>query len=275
MKKLLSALFTLLLLGAIGWYYANGKEVAVPINEVTSKKDADEKFSKENLEIPHLLNGQEEQYIEHTAYTVSYNPERKIPNWVAYCLTKNELAETYSRTNKFLPDPMVKHGAVTTKDYSGSGYDRRHMAPAGDMRWSEQAMRESFYMTNICPQNHNNNAGDWKDLEELVRDLARRYDSIYICCGPIVEDETRTIGTVRKIVVPQAFFKVLLRMKTNGKWTAIGFVMPNKAGNRPLMTYMMTIDEVEAMTGIDFFHALPDTIENETEADYTVADWTI
>ncbi|MCR4663981.1 MAG: DNA/RNA non-specific endonuclease [Paludibacteraceae bacterium] len=228
-----------------------------------------------NIEIPRWVTEQAEQYIEHTGYTVSYNPKRKIPNWVAYCLESAEVAGTYSRTDKFVPDPMVKGDKVVTKDYSGSGYDRGHMAPAADMRWSEQAMRESFYMTNICPQNHNNNAGDWKDLEELVRDLSTKYGNIYICCGPIVTDENETIGKERKIVVPQAFFKVLLRQKKDGGWTAIGFVMPNAAGNRPLMTYMKTIDEVEEMTGIDFYPALPDDTENAVEADYTVSDWTL
>ena len=226
-------------------------------------------------EIPQLLNEQPEQIIEHTGYTVSYNPKRHIPNWVAYCLEKDEVTDTHSRSDKFMPDPLVKGNPVVTRDYSGSGYDRGHMAPAGDMRWSEQAMQESFYMTNICPQNHNNNAGDWKDLEELVRDLAVRYGNIYICCGPVVTDETTTIGQQRKIVVPQAFFKVLLRQKKDGTWTAIGFVMPNQAGNRPLMTYMLSVDEAEAMTGIDFYPTLPDDIEDKIEADFVIADWTL
>ena len=91
---------------------------------------------------------------------------------MAYVLTKEEIQGDEERSNHFRPDPMVKGDPVVTKDYSNSGYDRGHMAPAADMKWSEQAMRESFYMTNICPQHHSNNAGDWKDLEELVRDLA-------------------------------------------------------------------------------------------------------
>ncbi|MBQ7191327.1 MAG: DNA/RNA non-specific endonuclease [Paludibacteraceae bacterium] len=230
----------------------------------------------DNLEIPQLTGNQSEQYIEHLAYTVSFNPDYNIPNWVAYCLEKTEVQGEYSRTDKFLPDPLVKGDPVVSKDYSGSGYDRGHMAPAADMRWSQQAMKESFYMTNICPQNHNNNAGDWKDLEELVRDLAYKYDKIYIAAGPVVvEDTNTTIGTVRKIVVPTAFFKMLLRQKNDGSWTAIGFVMPNKPGNQPLMTYMLSVDEVETITDIDFFFQLPDSIQQTVEADFNPADWTI
>lgn len=227
------------------------------------------------LEIPSLLNGQNQQIIEHVGYTVSYNPDRRIPNWVAYELTAQEVAGNLGRADKFLPDPMVKGDPVVSKDYSNSGYDRGHMAPAADMKWSEQAMKESFYTTNICPQNHSNNAGDWKDLEELGRDLAAKYGSLYICCGPIVTDTKTTIGTVRKIVVPQAFYKVFLRRKADGKWSAIGFIMPNIAGNKPLMTYMLSVDEVEKQTGIDFFPALPDDIENIIEAEYTFSDWTL
>lgn len=225
------------------------------------------------LERPQLIASRPEQFIEHIGYTVSYNPDWHLPNWVAYELTQSEADGEFTRTDKFLPDPLVEGDPVVTADYKNSGYDRGHMAPAADMRWSEQAMKESFYMTNMCPQNHNNNAGDWKDLEELVRDLANVYGNIYICCGPIVTDASVTIGTVRRIVVPQAFYKVLLRQKTDGSWTSIGFVMPNAAGNRPLMTYMLPVDSVEQRTGIDFFYNLPDSVEQIVETDFNVADW--
>lgn len=230
---------------------------------------------EDHFELARISDGSSQQIIEHLAYTVSYNHDWLIPNWVAYELTDSEVVGEQERSNHFAPDPLVEGDPVVTKDYSNSGYDRGHMAPAGDMKWSEQAMRESFYMTNICPQNHNNNAGDWKDLEELARDLAYQYQRLYICCGPIVTDATNTIGTARKIVVPQAFYKVFLRRKPDGSWTSIGFVMPNAAGNRPLMTYMHTVDEVEQLSGIDFFYNLPDSIENIVEADYTISDWTI
>ncbi len=230
--------------------------------------------SELGYEIPKLVSDQQEQIIEHLGYTVSYNHSWLLPNWVAYDLTNREVAGDCPRTDKFLPDPMVNGDPVVTRDYKGSGYDRGHMAPAADMKWSEQAMSESFYMTNMCPQNHNNNAGDWKDLEELVRDIASTYGNVYVCCGPVVTEVTNTIGDVRKIVVPQAFYKVLLRRKQDGTWTSIGFVMPNAAGNRPLMTYMQPVNEVEQLTGIDFFYNLPDSIEDVIEADYIISDWT-
>lgn len=221
-----------------------------------------------------VRNQQSEQVITHIGYTVSFNPEWNIPNWVAYVLTKEETMGTEARAKHFLPDPQVTNNPVVTSDYSHSGYDRGHMAPAADMKWSKQVMQESFYMTNMCPQNHSINAGDWKDLEEFGRDLAVEYDSIHIVCGPIVHSTEHTIGQERSIVVPEAFFKAFLRLTSNG-WSAIAYRMPNAPSNQPLMTYMHTIDEIENEIGIDLFYLLPDSIETIIEADYTISDWTI
>ena len=118
--------------------------------------------------LPELVRERNSQVIRHTGYTVSYNAETKIPNWVAWTLTPERFEETVSRYDKFLPDPEVAH-PVTTEDYKRSGYDRGHLCPAADNKWDEQAMRESFYMTNVCPQDHNLNRGDWKELEEACR----------------------------------------------------------------------------------------------------------
>lgn len=226
------------------------------------------------VEIPRVVDSRSQQIIEHIGYTVSFNPIWNIPNWVAYSLTDTELQGDIPRAKHFYPDPEVQEVAVVTKDYAHSGYDRGHMAPAADMKWSEQAMRESFYMTNICPQNQNFNRGDWNDLEELARDWARKYGEIYIVCGPLVSQNYRTIGQNKKIAIPDAFFKVFFR-QTDTSWTAIGFVMPNQASNRPLMTYMVSIDEVEQLSGIDFFYNLPDEIEEKIEHDLSVIEWTI
>lgn len=232
-------------------------------------------YDSSAYEIPLCTAGQQEQRIAHIGYQVSYNSDWHLPNWAAYQLTAEEVAGEEARSNKFLPDSLVDGDPVLTSDYTHSGFDRGHMAPAADMKWSPQAMRESFYMTNICPQNHSNNAGDWKDLEKLVRDLATTYGNIYLACGPVVSDTSNTIGTIRRIVVPESFYKVLLRQKADGSWTSIGFVMPNAAGNRPLMTYMLPVDNVENLVGIDFFPLLPDSIEHAVESDYTISDWVV
>ena len=122
---------------------------------------------------------------------------------VANCLAVKE-----ERTDKFLPDPDVRGAKAYSNDYTKSGYDRGHMAPAADMKWSKQAMAESFYMSNICPQNPNLNRGDWNDLEEKSRQWAKKYGAVYIACGPVYDHgKPKRIGN-NKVAVPDAFYKV-------------------------------------------------------------------
>lgn len=227
-----------------------------------------------NVEIPVVKDERSDRVITHKGYTVSYNYDWKIPNWVAYELTDWEVEGEVPRYDRFKPDPMVPQNATAvTDDYKYSGYDRGHMAPAADMKWDEQAMKESFYLSNICPQNPNLNGGVWKDLEEQVRDLASQKGRIFVVCGPIVTDDTFTLGE-NKVVVPQAFFKVLLQ-EEKGEVHTIGFVYENKSGRQPMSTYALTVDEVEILTNIDFFPSLPDKIENKTEAIVDFSKWTV
>ena len=238
--------------------------------------ELDNSINITNIEYAKCNNNYNEQLIEHIGYTVSYNTQWNLPNWVAYELTAEEVQGTEERNDKFTADPCISSNAVISSDYTRSGYDRGHMAPAADMKWSKQAMEESFYMTNICPQIHNINAGDWKDLENLARDMAVNYGSIYICCGPIVtENDTFTIGNERKIRVPSEFFKAFLRRKTDGSWCSIGFIMPNKAGNYPLLSYVVPVDSIENKINFDLFFNLPDSIENEIEANFDIRDWSL
>lgn len=227
-----------------------------------------------NVEIPTIKDERSDRVITHKGYTVSYNYDWKIPNWVAYELTDIEVKGEVPRYNRFKPDPMVPQNATaTTDDYKHSGYDRGHMAPAADMKWDEQVMKESFYLSNICPQNPNLNGGVWKDLEEQVRDLATQKGNIFVVCGPIVNNTEQTIGA-NKVVVPQAFYKVLLQ-EDEGKLYAIGFIYENKSGRQPMSTYAKTIDEVEEITNIDFFPSLPDRIEKRIESEVDFTKWTV
>ena len=208
-----------------------------------------------------------EQILHRKGYITSYNREHKIPNWVAWELTPEKLIERESRTDKFLPDPdLPENQAVTTDDYKRSGMDRGHMCPAGDNRWHWKAMQESFYMTNICPQNHNLNRGDWKELEDACRLWTKKEGKLYIVCGPVLyRQKHRTIGRKHKVTVPEAFFKVILSTR-NGHPKAIGFIFKNLSGNHPLKNYVNSVDEVERITGIDFFPTLPDDVEKKVEA---------
>ena len=223
---------------------------------------------KLNLEIPvYTYPGRykKEIVLYRTGYTVSYNEYYKNPNWVAWELTREETKGETERYDKFMPDPDLPEPRVVHKDYTKSGYDRGHMAPAADMKWSKQAMIESFYMSNICPQTGNLNRGDWNDLEELCRDWAEKYGRIYIACGPIFDSKSpKRIGG-HKVAVPDRFFKVVLIYNRKNP-IAMGFIFRNIAHSQDIDKYMVTVDSVENVTGMDFFSKLPDDVENRIES---------
>lgn len=218
------------------------------------------------MEIPVMPEEKQGQIIQRTGYTLAYDAKNKTPQWVAWELTDKETRGKEERTNDFQPDPEVIGTKVVTYDYSGSGYDRGHMAPAGDMKWSKQAMQESFYMTNICPQDHNLNTEDWNDLEMKSREWARRYGKVHIVCGPIYKGIRNEYIGEHRVKVPDAFFKVIL-IDDARKPYALGFLFENKAGERPLKEYLVSVDEIERITGMDFFSVLPDNLEDRLEAE--------
>lgn len=215
--------------------------------------------------LPAKLHGRSEQIIRHSGYIVSYNPDWLIPNWVAYELTPDEAAGEVPRGKKFVPDPLVEGRSAVHRDYTNSGYDRGHMAPAADMKWSQKAMAESFYMSNVCPQNQKLNRDDWNDLEETCRQWAKKFGAVYITCGPIYDSKRpKRIGK-HQVAVPDRFFKVILiNRQTNP--VAMGFVFPNKAHHQKLERYMVSVDSVEKITGMDFFSKLPDKVEDKIES---------
>lgn len=232
---------------------------------------APKKFNTSGIEIPKTAPGRKGQTIKHMGYTTCYNPDWLVPNWVAYDLTRQEVHGTVPRPKKsFEPDPLVKGKSAEHNDYTNSGYSRGHMAPAADMKWSELAMNESFYLSNICPQLAELNAGVWERLEERCRALANE-GTVFICCGPIMSSSPKRIGK-HGVAVPAKFYKVLC-MKRRDRWQAIGFIMPNAAIKGSMFDYAVTVDEVEKVTGHDFFHNLPDNIENIIESAWKMKDW--
>lgn len=232
-------------------------------------------YAEARYEIPIANYDITEIYLERSGYSTSFNPETNIPNWVAWSLYQEKLIERESRSNKFLPDPDI-NPSITTDDYKGCGWDRGHMCPAGDNRWHWKAMNESFYMTNICPQNHNLNRGDWKELEEACRRWAE-IETVYIVCGPILYKIPKYgyIGKEHQIRIPDAFFKVILTGLESGIPRAIGFIYKNESGNNKLDKYVNSIDQVERITSLDFFSELPDDIEDEIESNYNLEEWPI
>lgn len=216
--------------------------------------------------------GTPEQILERTGYVASYNKATLLPNWVAWHLTAERTEGSAKRSGvDFAEDTEVPEPRATDWDYYNSGYDRGHMCPAADNKWSKKAMEESFLFTNMCPQNGNLNRGDWNEMEMACRKWAKKYGDLYIVCGPILyKGKHKTIGK-NKVVVPEAFFKVVLR--TGDDPQAIGFIYKNTSGNRPKDSYVNTVDEVERITGIDFFPSLPDDVEKNVEATADIANW--
>ena len=210
--------------------------------------------------------------LERAAYRLSYNPATRLPVWVAWYLTAEHTDGPYSRKGiKFAEDEDVPVPRATNMDYVNSGYDRGHICPSGDNKWSEEAQLQSFLYTNCCPQLHNLNAGDWNELEGKCRKWAQQYGGVYIVSGPLLLNKKhKTIGK-NKVVVPEAFFKVVLCMEVEPK--AIGFIYRNEANNKTMSSYVNTVDDVERLTGLDFFSALPDEVEREVEAKADLADW--
>jgi len=223
----------------------------------------------DSLEIPEIpMNA---QVVVHAGYTLSYNEMHEQANWVAYELTEKETEGKYKRTNKFIVDPDIITGSAESKDCKKSGYDQGHLAPAADMAWSKTAMKESFYYSNMSPQEPGFNRVIWKNLEEQVRTWAIDNKAIYVVTGPVLTEGLPAIGP-NKVSVPKYYYKVVL----DYSWPeikGIGFILPNKKSEDQLQNYAVSIDSVEKVTGINFFYKLPDDQEKYIESMMDVNEW--
>ncbi|HPX13264.1 MAG TPA: DNA/RNA non-specific endonuclease [Treponemataceae bacterium] len=211
--------------------------------------------------------------VRYTAHTLQYNNTWRNPDWVAYELTAEE-AETIrvKRASRFVTDSRPDITSAEDSDYRRSGYDRGHLAPAADMRFSPEAMRDCFYYSNIAPQHPRLNRGIWLTLENRTRQWAKEYGAIFITTGPVYSSGDTTIGN-NQVRVPAAFYKVLLDYRSRPP-KAAGFLFPNTdEGPGTLAGHMVPVDDVEAATGIDFFAALPDSVEGLLEGSVNPASW--
>lgn len=210
--------------------------------------------------------------VDYPGFTVSFNPTMHQPNYVAWELTAEEAAAEGKRESKFDTDPSVE-GMPELDDYRNSGFDRGHMIPAGDVKWSREAMAASHLLTNICPQDHSLNSGAWASLENTCRKWARRDSSLIIICGPVLSDRMpRSIGRRNTIPVPERFFKVIVAPYVKHP-RGIAFIMNNGYVEGGMQAAAVTIDKVESITGYDFFAALPDSIEDAVESQCEFHKW--
>lgn len=209
--------------------------------------------------------------VRHTYYTLSYNDKNEEANWVYYTLTDNMVMNGgEERTNNFKVDVLVPTGSAKSSDYTKSGYDRGHLCPAGDMGFNPTAMVESFFMSNISPQKPDFNRGIWKELETAVRGWARKEHKIEVVTGPVFKENKGTIGK-SGVLVPGYFFKIIFDSSDEPR--IIAFLLPNEKSDRPIKDFAVTTDEIEKLTGYDFFSQLPDNAENQLEGQVELAGW--
>ena len=209
------------------------------------------------------------EIIKHMYYTLSYSDDHEQAIWVWYSLDNKNLIGTTKRKDNFREDPYVSTGSSQLIDYKGSGYDRGHLAPAGDMKMSTISMSESFYLSNISPQSPSLNRGAWRSLETQGREWAKT-KKMYVYTGGILNKELNKIG-INDVSVPKFFYKIFYDYEKN---KALGFVLPNQRILGELKDYVRSIDFVEELTGINFFHHLNDTLEQKIEKDIDLSSWT-
>lgn len=223
------------------------------------------------LELPAIENT--DYLVEYQGYVSSYSSLTKTPEWVAYELTKDETYGDAVREGKYFSrDERLHLPQPDDYDYRGSGWTRGHLAPAADFRWSDEAMWETFHFTNCCPQDEELNNGMWNTLEKKCRTWARKFGKVYIVTGPIVgENRYGAIGNSH-VVVPDAFFKAVM-VQSGNRWQSIAFVMQNRPYNENMQKCAMSVDELEEMTGFDFFAAMDDETEALAENSYRLSFW--
>ncbi len=209
--------------------------------------------------------------VAHTHYVLSYAEVHEQAEWVAYELTPAEVAVNIPREGNFREDPQVSTGSASLNDYRGSGYDRGHLAPVGDMNFDVVAMEESFFMSNVSPQDRAFNGGIWSRLENQVREWAAEKEGVYVITGPVLGEAQNSIGD-NEVTVPDFFYKIVLNERGDDS-EMIGLMMPNRAGQGELNAFVEKVDNIEAYTGIDFFPALSDSLEERLERETMPGDW--
>ena len=240
-----------------------------PITEQTTSAESMPYIADKSLE--EYLPAQAGQIVRHKYYTLSYNEDHEQADWVVYRITRERLNNSgIPRTNQFLPDPAVKTESATSRDYSGSGYDRGHLCPAADMAFDTTAMAETFFMSNMSPQDQGFNGGVWRELEELTRDWGRKYQQIIVVTGPVLKDGAKESIGFSKVSVPKRYYRVMLT-----KDKTIGFLLPNELSDKPVMDFACSVDQVEKATGLDFFPKVLNGLNEELEALYDRNAWPI
>lgn len=218
-----------------------------------------------NKYIPKLAGNH--QIVQHSAFLLSYNEDHEQANWVMHIVPKDVITGTVTRTNDFRTDSSVSTGTANVADYWDSGYDRGHLAPSADFRWSKKALSESYYYSNMSPQSPDLNRNSWNNLEIQVREWVVDHGELFVITGPVLNDQLPKIPQgSNRVSIPEAYYKIIVDMNTSQP-KAIAYLMPNKGFKDNIANYIVTIDSIEALTNIDFFPNLPNAEEFESTTD--------
>lgn len=254
---------------------------------IAKKEDFRLEFLRENLKnngLPKLESG--ETLIEHSAMSLVYSEKHEQAKWVAHIIMPEVTQGKAGRSNDFRPDEKVETGTAVEEDYflaqtsddgtivyDGFGYDRGHLAPSADFRWSSKALSESYLYSNMSPQLPGFNREGWGELENMLRGYMYHNPKtmLYVVTGPVLEDGLPVIErSINKVSIPKQFFKVVVDLENK---RAIGFILPNQRLSYPIETFAKSIDEIEEITGLDFFHELDDALESKLEQISNAKPW--
>lgn len=264
-KKTIYSILSAIIMIAV--YAFNLYTEKAEVNQVVTK-GASAKTDTNEYFLPTSTTG---QIIHHDGYSLSYSERHEQAEWVAYELKKSHVSRTNFKRPYFEVDRAVKTKAAHWRNYKKSGYDKGHLCPAGDRKYSKAAHDETFLTSNISPQKHAFNAGVWNRLEQKVRYWAGKYNGVYVVSGGVLKGSMKTIGD-EKVAVPNQFYKVLID-NNSGTPKVLGFLMDHKDSNKPLYKFVVSIDKIEALTGIDFFPELDDAIEQKLEGSSSYKAW--
>ncbi len=225
----------------------------------------------QNYGLPAIKNN--EEVIYHSAMSICYNEEHEQAKWVSHIITTDIATGKLSRTNDFRVDTLVKTKTAVKKDYWNSGYDRGHLAPSADFKWSKKAISESYFYSNMSPQLPEMNREIWAELENTIRKyVIEKNEKVYVDTGGVLQEDLKTIGILNKVSVPKKFYKIVIDLEGD-KVAGIGFIVPNEKCENPVMSYAVSIDQIENLTGIDFSPSLPDSLEDIIESNFEIKNW--
>lgn len=244
-------------------YYLNYKEKTEIYENGKSLKETTNEFF--------LPTSTTTQVVHHEGYSLSYSESHEQAEWVAYELKRSQLSNASFKRPYFEIDTAVKTGAAHWFNYKNSGYDRGHLCPAADRKQSKLLFDETFLTSNISPQKHDFNAGIWNSLEQKIRYWARRYDGVFVVTGGVLANDLNRIGK-EGISVPKCFYKIVIDYNSDQP-KIVGFLIPHQNSSKPLQHFVVPVDSIEVLTGIDFFPKMENKLENELEASADYQNW--